>query len=291
MNRRPRNPARPSFDRLITARFHFTSFPQRWCRRQSFLNESHPSLPTGLRYSSAEELAAARRCSPNRLNRILRGDLDAIILTAMRKEPERRYASAAHFALDLTCYLKRLPVSAERNSVTYRTLKFMRRNVAAVVVSALLGGVLVAGIVGITMGLIMARRERDRAQRSFQQALKTVNQFFTQVDEERLLIQPGLDPLRKALFEDTRRSYEDLLAGRGGDRSLQPELAASANQSGPDFQCDRINDDGRQRLRAGCCALGSAYRRRAGEFRISRSARTHAYQAGQHDDASSGPAR
>ena len=60
------------------------------------------------------ELAAARGCSTERLKRILRGDLDAIILTAMRKEPERRYASADQFALDLTCYLKGLPVSAVR---------------------------------------------------------------------------------------------------------------------------------------------------------------------------------
>ena len=61
------------------------------------------------------------------------------------------------------------------------------------------------------MGLIMARRERDRAEESFHQALETVNQFFMQVNEERLLNQPGLDPLRKTLLEDTRRSYEDFL--------------------------------------------------------------------------------
>ena len=73
----------------------------------------------------------------------------------------------------------------------YRTLKFVRRNVAAVVASALVAGLLVAGIVGITMGLNMARRDRDRAERSFYQSLKTVNQFFMQVTEERLLAQPG----------------------------------------------------------------------------------------------------
>ncbi len=195
--------------------------------RSESTTESPPSSLVSLLCSSAQELAVARGCSAERLKRILRGDLDAIILTAMRKEPERRYASADQFALDLTCYLKGLPVSAVRHSVTYCTLKFVRRNVAAVVASTLVAGLLVAGIVGIAVGLNMARRDRDRAQRSFYQSLKTVNQFFTQVTEERLLTEPGLDPLRKALLEDTGRSYEDLLAGRGGDRSLQPELAAA----------------------------------------------------------------
>ena len=189
--------------------------------------ESPPTSPVSLPFGSAQALAAARGCSTERLKRILRGDLDAIILTAMRREPERRYASADQFALDLGCYLKGLPVSAVRGSATYRTLKFARRNGAAVVAGALVAGLFVAGVVGITIGLNMARRDRDRAQRSFYQSLKTVNQFFMQVTEERLLTQSGVDPLRKALLEETGRSYEDLLAGRGGDRSLQPELAAA----------------------------------------------------------------
>jgi eukaryotic-like serine/threonine-protein kinase len=189
--------------------------------------KSPPSPPATPPCSTAEELAGMRRSSPRQLKRVLRGDLDAIILTAMRKEPERRYASADQFALDLSYYLKRLPVSAQRDSAAYRTLKFMRRHIAAVSTGAVLVAMLVAGIMGSTLGFIMARRERDRAEEASYHALRTVNQFFAQVNEERLLNQPGLDPLRKALLQDTQRFYEDFLARHGGDRSLQAELAAA----------------------------------------------------------------
>ena len=84
-----------------------------------------PSLPqaTGLHVTS-DLIAAARGYSPARLKRILSGDLDAIILMAMRKEPERRYASAEQFAEDLERHLQGLPVRAHRDSVIYRVTKF-----------------------------------------------------------------------------------------------------------------------------------------------------------------------
>ena len=66
-----------------------------------------------------EEIAAARRVRPARLERILRGDLDAIVLMALRKEPERRYASAEQFADDLRCYLEGRPV---RRTATLRVI-------------------------------------------------------------------------------------------------------------------------------------------------------------------------
>ena len=114
----------------------FAQLPPTIVPRSESTTEAPPGSPVSPSYSSAEEIAAARGCSARRLQHILRGDLDAIILTAMRKEPERRYASADQFALDLDSYLKGLPVSAVRHSVTYRTLKFVRRNVAAVIASA-----------------------------------------------------------------------------------------------------------------------------------------------------------
>ena len=83
---------------------------------------------------------------------------------AMRKEPERRYASADQFADDLERHRKGLPVRAHVTSAMYRGTKFIRRHVKAVTVSAVLVLALLAGIVGTAMGLIMARRERDRAE-------------------------------------------------------------------------------------------------------------------------------
>jgi len=189
--------------------------------------ESPPVVSTTTSYATTDEIAVARGCPPERLKRILSGDLDTIILMAMRKEPERRYASAEQFADDLQRYLKGLPVRAHRDSATYRTIKFMRRHVAAVITSGVLVLALVAGVVGTATGLIIARRERDRAEESFRQAREAVNKFFTRVSEERLLNQPGLHPLRKALLQDAQRFYEDFLNRRSGDRSLQAELASA----------------------------------------------------------------
>ena len=154
----------------------------------------------------------ARSTSSPQLKRILRGDLDTIVLLAMRKEPEWRYASAEQFADDLHRYLEGLPVRAHRDSVGYRLNKFVRRHAIAVGTGVLLILLLVAGVVGTTTGLIMARRERDRAAESAHQARQAVNQFFTHVSEERLLNQPGLHPLRKSLLQDAQRFYEEFVA-------------------------------------------------------------------------------
>jgi eukaryotic-like serine/threonine-protein kinase len=78
----------------------------------------------------------------------LRGDLDNIVMTALRKEPERRYASAAELAADLRRHLAGEPVVARRDSVVYRLRKGLRRNAAALVAAASVA--FAAGIVGVT---------------------------------------------------------------------------------------------------------------------------------------------
>jgi len=172
-----------------------------------------------------EEIAAARCTLPQRLKRILAGDLDAIVLMALRKEPERRYASADQFADDVRRYLQGLPVRAHRDSLPYRAVKFLRRHAVVMAAALALVLALVAGVAGTTTGLIRARRERDRAEDSFRQARQAVDQFFTHVSEERLLNQPGLHPLRKVLLQDARQFYQAFLNQRGGDPTLRAELA------------------------------------------------------------------
>ena len=94
----------------------------------------------------AAAAAASTERSAERLRSRLAGDLDAIILTALRKEPDRRYGSAEQLARDLERYLGGLPVSARPDNLRYRAGKFLRRRrlelaAAAVVVLSLAGGV------------------------------------------------------------------------------------------------------------------------------------------------------
>jgi serine/threonine-protein kinase len=75
--------------------------------------------------------AAVRDANAGRLRRVMSGDLDNIVLMAMRKEPERRYASAQQMASDIGRYLDGRPVIARRDTLGYRTRKFLQRNWAA----------------------------------------------------------------------------------------------------------------------------------------------------------------
>jgi serine/threonine protein kinase len=88
----------------------------------------------------AEELANERSTTERRLRRRLHGDLDNIVLMAMRKEPERRYSTVEQFAADVQRFLNGMPVLARADSWAYRTKKFVARHawsVAASVVAAL----------------------------------------------------------------------------------------------------------------------------------------------------------
>ena len=77
-----------------------------------------------------ENIAADRSATLERLQRRLRGDLDTIILNALRKEPERRYRSASALADDIDLHLRSMPITARADSWRYRTGKFMRRHYA-----------------------------------------------------------------------------------------------------------------------------------------------------------------
>ncbi len=129
--------------------------------------------------ASPESVANARRLTPSRLQRRLEGDLDNICLTALRKEPERRYASVSQLLEDIRLHLQGRPVSARPDTVRYRFGKFVRRNRAGVAaVSTLI--VLVA--VMTTLYTTRLARERDRARLEAAKAAE-VSRFLTSLFE------------------------------------------------------------------------------------------------------------
>jgi eukaryotic-like serine/threonine-protein kinase len=99
------------------------------------------------------------------LRKELRGDLDAITLKALAKEPARRYASATEFAADIRRYLHNEPVAARPGSVAYRTGKYVRRHRITIAVAASLILLLAAFTVAQALQLRRTKRERDRADR------------------------------------------------------------------------------------------------------------------------------
>ncbi len=96
--------------------------------------------------------------------KLLRGDLDNIVLMAMRKEPARRYASVGQFSEDIRRHLEGLPVIARKDTVAYRTSKFVNRHRVGVVAAALVVLSLVGGIVATLIQVRTARVERAKAE-------------------------------------------------------------------------------------------------------------------------------
>ncbi len=122
----------------------------------------HPVAPPSAR---ATDDAAARRAlgSADRLARALRGDLDAVVLQALRKEPDRRYATADALADETRRYLEGARVLARPDTLGYRAARVVRRHPTLVAATAL--GT-VALIVTAAVALVQARRSRSEAARS-----------------------------------------------------------------------------------------------------------------------------
>ena len=124
-----------------------------------------------------EAASAARATNPPGLQRRLRGDLDTIILKALRPEPQRRYVSADAFLDDIKRHLAGLPVAARPATLRYRASKFMQRHRVGVamagVMVVLLVGFVIIYTVRITQERNVARQERDKAEEvaSFLEAL------------------------------------------------------------------------------------------------------------------------
>jgi eukaryotic-like serine/threonine-protein kinase len=115
-------------------------------------------------HSGVQHVASDRGVSPAKLRRQLSGDLDNIVLMAMRKEPERRYSSVEQFAADVERCLRGMPVIARADAWPYRAGKFVRRH--ALVVG--LCGAFLAVLIGFTITTVVQseqiRRERDFAE-------------------------------------------------------------------------------------------------------------------------------
>ena len=105
--------------------------------------------------------------------RLLRGDLDNIVLRAMRKEPHRRYQSAAEFSEDIRRHLVGLPVIARKDTWSYRTAKFVRRNRVAVGAGALVLIALIGGVITTAWEARSTRQEKARAE--------NINRFLEQL--------------------------------------------------------------------------------------------------------------
>ncbi len=125
---------------------------------------SPPAAPSrSVSASDIKTCAALRGVSPSELIKSLTGDLDALVLRAIRKEPEYRYHSAGQLLDELDRYRKGLPLMARKGTFKYRARKFVARNRWAVFTAFILFFALGLGLVGTIWQAKVAERERDLA--------------------------------------------------------------------------------------------------------------------------------
>lgn len=170
--------------------------------------------------ATALDLAALRGTTPQALRQRLRGDLDAIVLKALQKEPARRYPSVEALAEDLARHIAGRPVAARPDSTGYRISKFVRRNRTAVTLTAIAAFALIAGSIATARMAWVAADERDQRELEAQRATAArdfVVDLFAELDPDNL----------RGRTEFTRDEIIDLGAQSLDQLEDQPELLAS----------------------------------------------------------------
>jgi len=122
------------------------------------ITEQEPARPST---AIARSSGSSKSQGPN--PKILRGDLDNIVLNAMRKESQRRYASVEQFSEDIRRYLGDRPITARKDTFSYRTVKFIKRNKVAVTTATLVVLAIVTGLIVALWQAENARQQRDLA--------------------------------------------------------------------------------------------------------------------------------
>lgn len=163
----------------------------------------------------AEDRARVRFATPERLGRLLRGDLDTILAKALKKKPQERYASAAALADDLRRYLGHEPIRARPDTLGYVGAKFLRRYWLPVSAAAVVFASLAAG-------LYVANQERMIAERRFAQLRQLSSQMFDVDAAIRRL--PGSTEARERLVSIAVGYLDGLAANARGNLALTEEV-------------------------------------------------------------------
>jgi tetratricopeptide (TPR) repeat protein len=222
-----------------------------------FVREMEPPRPSARlsRANDATIIAANRSIEPAKLTRLLRGELDWVVMKCLEKDRNRRYETANGLARDIQRYLTNVPVEARPPSVSYHLRKFLHRNRGPVLAALAVVVMLVAGVIGTSVGMVRAwhaeaqaisdRNDKEiargqaaanaedakvktkLARSGFDEARKAVDSSFTLVSESRLLKIPGLQPLRKSLLEEALKYYRSFADRWADEPTLRRELAAA----------------------------------------------------------------
>jgi len=155
----------------------------------------------------------------------LRGDLDNILMQALRKEPERRYGTVAAFAEDIKRYLAFKPVNAHPDSFGYRVKKFARRHRASLAVAATVLLIVTACVAAVTRAAVLARRADATAERRLADERELAHSYIFDLDPMLEEI-PGTVGVRAFILKHALKYLDAMSQEQIGDDDLAREVGS-----------------------------------------------------------------
>jgi serine/threonine protein kinase/tetratricopeptide (TPR) repeat protein len=205
------------------------------------IRETEPPKPSTRLSTLGDALADVarhRQAEPAELCKIIRGDLDWVVMKTLEKDRTRRYETANELAMDIERHLADEPVTAGPPSEVYRVRKFVRRHRTGVTAALLVAAALVTGFALALVGFVQAGRQRNLAQEqrrraslNFAMARDAVEEMM-RVTKDELSDVPGADKLRRQLLQKAQVFYAGFVAENRDDPAALEEIALAYDHIG-----------------------------------------------------------
>ncbi|HMI51605.1 MAG TPA: protein kinase [Candidatus Saccharimonadales bacterium] len=223
---------------LLTGRSPYTVATRTPASLAEAINNHEPERPSSsverkesvleageVRELTAETVSSVREFTPLRLQRRLRGDLDHILLKALRKESVKRYGTVEQFAQDIRNHLGGLPVTARKGTSAYRAGKFMQRHKAGVIAATAVLAILASGV-GVTLREArIAEANGLRAEARFNDVRSLANSLIFEIHDS-IRDLPGATKARSLIVQKSLGYLDGLAKESASDPALLRELAA-----------------------------------------------------------------
>jgi serine/threonine protein kinase/uncharacterized protein HemY len=188
-----------------------------------------PAFPGRDRQELLCRIATEAPRPPRRLDAAIPPDLETIVLKAMSKEPEGRYATAQDLAEDLRRFLEDKPINARRPSLGQRAAKWARRHKVVVVCAAV---VLVVTSLALALSTVLIQAARLNAIKQRNAARRAVDDMYTDVAERWLEQEPEMEEVQREFLLKALRYYEDFSQEPGSDPAVRFATALAYRRVG-----------------------------------------------------------
>jgi len=201
-----------------------TQRPVRPSECQLITERASDVMPTSPVLEDAATLSGSKTQGLQRSTRGLKGDLDNIILQAIRREPDRRYQSVVELSDDIERYLAGLPVRATGDTVRYRASKFFKRHRAIVTATACFMLLLLASTALTGWQYFVARAQKAKAEHRLAELRGVAKSLLTETNAQLAQLPQGF-VIRKSIIEKSVAVLDNLAGDESNDPKFLNELA------------------------------------------------------------------